>query len=140
MTFSDFFDAFGEFDWLAIIVGTAVFVAVGWLWYGPLFGKAWSSATGQPMQSGTPDTGKLIATIIYSLVFNIGLAFTSVGPDDFEHSLVAGGIVLGALLVGSASYAGVVWAGHHRTAWMIDLLFIIVAATLSTFVQGLIVS
>jgi hypothetical protein len=35
-----------EPNWLAIIAATAVGFAIGFLWYGPLFGKAWMAEVG----------------------------------------------------------------------------------------------
>lgn len=32
--------------WLAVAVGAAVAFTLGWLWYGPLFGKAWMAGVG----------------------------------------------------------------------------------------------
>lgn len=34
----------GEFNWLAVLLGALAFFAVGALWYGVLFGKAWQRA------------------------------------------------------------------------------------------------
>jgi hypothetical protein len=139
VTFSDFFDQLGELDWVAVIVGTVAIVLLGWLWYGPLFGKAWSQATGQPMQSGRPATNKLVATVIYSFVFNIGLGYTS--PfDDLEHALVFGGLVIGVLLVGSLMYSMVVWQDYKTNAYLIDLLYVFFAAAVGIYVQGLIIA
>lgn len=139
MTFSDFFDALGDFDWVAILVGTVAIVVLGWLWYGPLFGKAWSKATGQPMMSGMPATNKLVGTLIYSFVFNVGLAYTS-PIDDIEHALVFGGLVIGVLLIGSLMYSTVVWTNYKMNAFVIDLLFVFFAASVGIYVQGLIIA
>ena len=136
MTFSDFFDVLGELDWLAVIVGTVALVVFGWLWYGPLFGKAWSKATGQPPMTGMPAPNKLIATIIYTFVFNVGLAYTT-PLDDIEHALVFGGLVIGVLLIGSLMYSAVVWQGQKANAYLIDLLFVALSAAIGIYVQGL---
>jgi hypothetical protein len=138
LTFSSFFDAFGEFDWLAILAGSVAIMVLGWLWYGPLFGKMWSKGTGIPMSTGTPMTSKLVWTLVYSLVFNIGLAFLTVGSDEIEHALVAG-IVVGVFLVGAAMYSAVVWANYNKNVWTIDMLFWLFAAAIGTFVQGMII-
>lgn len=140
MTFSDFFENLGELDWLAVIVGTAALVVLAWLWYGPLFGKAWSKASGQPMMAGMPAPNKLIATIVYTLVFNVGLAYTGSLLDDIEHALVFGGLVIGVLLIGSLMYSQVVWVGQKINAYLIDLFFVAVAAAVGIYVQGLIVA
>jgi hypothetical protein len=36
----------GQFNWLAILVSVVVSFAIGGLWYGPLFGRAWRTAIG----------------------------------------------------------------------------------------------
>lgn len=38
---SEMADITSSVNWLAVIVGFVVAYAAGWLWYGPLFGKAW---------------------------------------------------------------------------------------------------
>ena len=139
MTFSDFFDYLGELDWLAVIVGAIAVMILGWLWYGPLFGKAWSRATGNAMQSGMPETPKLIATAIYCIVFNVGLAYTGSLIDDIEHALVFGGLVIGFLLIGSLMYSAVVWQNYKTNAYVIDLLYVMLAGAVGIYVQGLIV-
>jgi hypothetical protein len=138
LTFSTFFEAFGEFDWVAILVGAVAIMVLGWLWYGPLFGKAWSKGSGIALASGKPDSTKLVWTFVYSLVFNIGLAFMTVSSDEIEHALVAG-IVVGVFLVGAAMYSAVVWANYNKNVYMIDVLFWILAAAVGTFVQGMII-
>jgi hypothetical protein len=140
MTFSDFFDAFGDFDWMAIIAGTLVLWVLAALWYTFLFGKMWARATGRPQQVGMPPVGKVIAVLVTSFVINIGLAFVTVGPDDLEHAIVAGGIVVGVLLIGAVTYGAVLWLDYSPTAWIIDLLYFVVGLSLATWVQGLIVS
>lgn len=139
MTFEAFFEAFGDFDWLAILLGAIAIMILGWLWYGPLFGKAWSKGTGIPMSTGSPMTSSLVWTFVYSLVFNIGLALLGlVGSDDIEHALVAG-LVVGIFVIGAAMYSAVVWAKYNKNVYMIDVLFWILAAAVGTFVQGLII-
>lgn len=140
MTFSEFFDAFNDFDWVAILVGTLAILVFSTLWYTVLFGRMWGRATGQSQQTGMPPVGKVISQAILLFVVNIGLAFVTVGPDDIEHAIVAGGIVVGVLLVGAMAYGAVVWQGYSPMAYIIDLLYIVIGLSLATWVQGLIIS
>ena len=120
---------------MAVVVGAVVFMAVGWLWYGPLFGKQWSAGTGIAMDSGTPATDKLIAMFVYSFVLSGAVNYFGV-IDDIEHALVTG-ILLGIFVIGSASYAAVVWEKQQQSVWMINTLFVFVAITIVTYIQGL---
>ena len=136
MTFDIFFERIGDLDWLAVVVGAVVFLAVGYVWYGPLFGKQWSAGTGIPMESGTPATNKLIAAFVYSFVLSGAVNYFGVLDGDIEHSLVTG-ILLGVAVIGAASYAAVVWEKQKQSVWVINTLYLFVAITIVTYIQGL---
>jgi hypothetical protein len=135
LSFSDFFDRLGDLDWLAVVVGTIVFMVIGWIWYGPLFGKQWSAASGQQMESGMPALDKMITMFVYTFIFNAGINFFGV-TDNFEYALVAA-ILFGIFLVGSMAYSDVLWAGKNRTAYFYDLGFVFVGVAVAYYVQGL---
>ena len=129
----------GDLDWLAILVATAGAMVLGFLWYGPLFGKAWASKSKVGSQTGTP--GKMLLTGLYYLIFNAGLQYLGVASaqsDRIEHALVVA-IVVGVLVVGPALYAMVVWAKRHPVAFVIDLAHWMVIAAVCTYLQGLII-
>ena len=136
MSFSDFFDRLGDLDYLAVVVGAVVFMVVGYVWYGPLFGKQWSAASGQPMESGTPATDKLIKMFVSSFVLSAAINYLEV-TDNFEHAIVMG-LVLGVFLIGAAAYSDVIWTGKNQATWMIETTYLLVAITLVYYAQGLI--
>jgi len=136
LTFDIFFERIGDLDWLAVVVGAVVFLAVGYAWFGPLFGKQWSAGTGIRMESGTPATGKLIAAFVYSFVLSGAVNYFGVLDGDIEHSLVTG-ILLGVAVIGAASYAAVVWEKQKKSVWVINTLYLFVAITIVTYIQGL---
>jgi hypothetical protein len=133
LTFSDFFDRIGNLDWLAVLVGALIFMVIGWLWYGPLFGKQWAKMTGTTAGSMAPD--KLIWTFVYSFVLSGAVNYFGV-LDDVEHALVTA-ILLGVLLISAAAYSLVVWENRKPGLWLIDLLYIFVSIAVVTYVQGL---
>jgi len=135
LSFSDFFDRVGDLDYLAVAIGAVVFMVIGYVWYGPLFGKQWSKATGQPMESGVPATDKLITMFISMFVLSAAINFFGVG-DNFEHAIVMG-LIFGVFLIGSAAYGDVIWAGKNRDTWLIDVAYLFVAITVVYYVQGL---
>ncbi len=42
----DFEQVMGNINWLAVIIAALVSFVIGWLWYGPLFGKKWMELNG----------------------------------------------------------------------------------------------
>ena len=98
---------FAGLNWWAIVVATVAAFALGGLWYGPLFGKAWLAALGktedeippspQPfvisavaafitclvvaaLMSGLKMTG-LMAGLLFGLLTGIGFIATSMASD-----------------------------------------------------------
>ena len=57
-------------NWVAIVVAAIAQFVIGWIWYGPLFGKTWMSMMGMSQQSmGREGMGKtMVLTFIGSLV------------------------------------------------------------------------
>jgi hypothetical protein len=134
LTFDVFFDRLGDLDWLGVIVGTLVAMAVGTLWYGPLFGKVWSRAAGVTMAS-SPPPAKVAATAIYMFVLNVGMAWWGVA-DDIEYALVLG-LALGILVIAPALFSAVVWAKRSPVVFAIDTAHWFVIIAVCSFVQGL---
>jgi hypothetical protein len=135
MTFSGFFEFLGNLEWLAVLLGSVGTMLLGYLWYGPLFGRLWASKSGAGMQSGEP--AKMVQTAIYFVVFNIALQYLSlvIGKFDIEKALVAG-IILGILAIGPALYSRSVWAKTHMTVFFIDVAFWFAATVVAIIVQG----
>lgn len=133
-TFSDFFESLGDLDWLAILVATLVVLfVVGVIFYGPVFGKRWAAAAGQPYSfKFNPKTD--IPGLILSFVFQIGVAYMGVA-DDIEHSLVTA--LLGILLVGPVLYGQMIWLKRNKVAVFIDIAYAFFAIAVGGYVQGL---
>ena len=85
---------FTELNWLAIFVATAVAFALGGLWYGPLFGKAWMRAIGKTESDVKPSAAPFIISFFTALLTSIVLAalIKSLGIDT-----LGGGLLLGAI-------------------------------------------
>lgn len=64
---------FENIPWVAVIVATVANMVLGFLWFGPLFGKQWSEASGVSMDNteapnpsvyAVPALGALLAAIV----------------------------------------------------------------------------
>jgi hypothetical protein len=88
---------------IAIIAAALLGFAVGGLWYGPLFGKAWAAARGLSAEQLSAGNMPMIFGLTFLL--NLGSAtalfhvFATVGAPDLGMAvMVAGGIALGFIV------------------------------------------
>ncbi|MCB2224205.1 MAG: DUF1761 domain-containing protein [Actinobacteria bacterium] len=141
LTFRAFFDAFGNLDWLAALVGMIAAMVLGSLWYGPVFGKPWARAQGVAVQGSGAMAKEMVMTAAYSLLFNIGLQFLAYVHDgmsfDVEHAVVAG-LILALFVSGPALFSGVVWARRKPLVFAIDAGFWFAAGAVCVMAQGLV--
>jgi uncharacterized protein DUF1761 len=82
---------FQHLNWLAVIVAAAAPFAIGSLWYGPLFGKAWMKLTG--LSKGAPGQNSMGLTFGLTAVLNLIIATSLalfIGGGDWLFGLSAG--------------------------------------------------
>lgn len=140
VTFSDFFDYFGDLDWLALLVaGVAVYV-LAWLWYGPIAGRAWADSRGREYGSEMPDAPVLVQGYIQFFLYGIGLAYfmpavhvTFGNPSSFETLLVTS-FALSFFVIGMVLAGRVIWEGLSWAGWLIDVVFWFLASALSSWI------
>ncbi|MCA1706579.1 MAG: DUF1761 domain-containing protein [Actinobacteria bacterium] len=86
----------GSIPWLGVIVAVVAAQIIGFLWYGPLFGKPWRAAMGGAEGADTSGLGAAVAVgVLCSLATAIALALLlslSDSPDE------ASGIKVGLLV------------------------------------------
>ena len=92
------FDALDGVNWLAVVVATVVYFALGALWYAPqIFGKAWQRSMGWEMPAGQrPSPAIYIGPLVGALVTTLAVASLAAAT---ETNAVGEGIVL-AIFVG----------------------------------------
>lgn len=111
-------------NWLAVVVGVVVSNGLGFLWYGPLFGKAWVKALGKKMEDLQGSPTLYVVTVVASLITMIVLA---AAVAAFGSSTIVEGAVVGALLyfgiAGAQSYVGTTFEGRSMTVWQISAFY-----------------
>ncbi len=101
-------------NFLAVIAATLSTFLVGWLWYGPLFGKTWMNAVGlseeQLQQGNMAKTFGLAFVFEFIMALNLAMFLTgspealaqaSVGTGAFYGFLTGFGWIFFALAVNS---------------------------------------
>mgnify|MGYP003584422129 CR=1 FL=1 len=89
-----------EIHWLAVLVAAIAGFAVGALWYGPVFGKAWMAERGVTAEDGANANMPLIfgTAFVLNLIasFVLDHVLGTYGTPDLGLSvMIAGGIALG---------------------------------------------
>ena len=99
---------FGDLNWLSIFIAVIAAQVLGFLWYGPLFGKQWMAAIGKTQEDMSGSAGPAIAIgVVMSIVRAVILALLidlSNTPD------LTSGIKIG-LLLALVTSSGVI-TGH----------------------------
>ncbi|MGA2640163.1 MAG: DUF1761 domain-containing protein [Spirochaetia bacterium] len=121
---------FAHVNWLAVIVGTVFNMALGFLWYGPFFGKPWLAAMEKmgkkredmkmsPVQFFLPLIGAFVSALVLDLVI---IAF---GSGVWWMGLVAG-VVVWIGLGASATLTAGVFEGRPTGLWIISFFYFLV--------------
>ncbi len=107
-------DAFGDLNWVAVIVAGLAYFVLGAVWYtNALFGRQYRTALGvDPAVQAQPDPMLLVTNFVGWMVAAVamGLIAVSVGADSVLDGIVLGlvvsvGLILTQLVV-NATYEG----------------------------------
>lgn len=127
-------DVISDINWLAVVVATVIYMVLGGLWYGPLFGKTWMRATGFEMPEERPGNEIYIAPMIAYLVASVSTAMLAeaTASDTFVEGLVLGllvgiGYAVTLSLVTSAFSPG---TPEPRTLFVVTASFNLLALTI----------
>ena len=86
---------FGALNWLAVIVGAAIYFALGALWYSPpLFARPWQAAIGwdesRPQPQTNPVTYVVPALLYLIAAIATGLIAAATGTDTLTEGITLG--------------------------------------------------
>jgi hypothetical protein len=97
----------GDLNWLAVILATVAYFALGALWFMPaIFGKAWMRSIGwEPDPGQRPGAEYYVGPFVTCLIASIatGLLVAATATDTVAEGMVLG-LVTGVGLVGSALF------------------------------------
>ena len=90
-------------NWLAVILATVAFFAVGAIWYSLLFGKLWQRELGmsdEQLKSGM-NMGLIFGTCFvleFLVCLTVGHMFDFLEPSDRSKMMITVGLALGIML------------------------------------------
>ncbi len=99
-----------EINYLAVLVAAVARMAVGFLWYGPLFGETWMRGIGKTREEIGGGSGLAYGVSTFSsliVAFALALLLTLPGQVDLLTGIVFGLIAAIGLVVPAIATAGV---------------------------------
>ncbi|MBI3572535.1 DUF1761 domain-containing protein [Candidatus Kaiserbacteria bacterium] len=126
-------------NYLAVLAAAIAAFVVGWLWYGPFFGRQWRTLMGMPegsmgMPGKIPPAKAMIGGFVTTLImiwflanFMNSLAVSSASQAAWLGLMVAVGFI-GMALINSVWYEGRSWtlffinAGHYVVSLIVAAL------------------
>lgn len=125
-------------NYLAVVVAAAVQMALGFLWYGPLFGKQWIKLMGLSMEklkamtSSSGMTKTYILSAIGSLVMSYVLAHSLVFASSYlQVSGLAAGFTAGFWnwlgFIAPVTLGSVLWEGKSWPLWILNNAYYLVS-------------
>lgn len=135
---------FSAINWLAVVVSAVAFFALGAIWYGPLFGKAWQKGAGlSDEEIKSANMGKLFGSaFVFALIICVGMAifFFGFGTDpENPMTLTTGammGLMTGIFFILPSTCMNYLFARKPASFMMIDSFYHIVAYTMVGIILG----
>ncbi|MCE2436902.1 MAG: DUF1761 domain-containing protein [Pseudomonadales bacterium] len=118
-------------NWPAILVFVIGSFALGYLWYGPLFGNAWLNALGWSKEDVKPSAGPYLVAFFASLLMGIAMAWVigAIGVTDWMDGLGVG-LLVGVGFIASSSVSDGEFCKSSRNLRMIHAFYRIGLAAL----------
>jgi multidrug transporter EmrE-like cation transporter len=122
---------------IAIVAALIVHQALGFLWYGPLFGKTWMAARGvTPETIGDWKTPMMVSTVV-SLVMTIAMAMLISAAS--VQNVIAGitlALVVSIGIVATTQIQNVVYEDRNRTVTGLFIGYQVVALIVMAIILG----
>lgn len=122
----------GPMNWLAVVLGTVAFFAVGAVWYSALFPRAWQREVGLSTEQLT--TGRNMMLIMgtcllleFVVVLMLGHLFARIDPSDRAKMMMASGF--GLAIMAPAIGINYLYQRRSLTLFLIDAGHFVVGMT-----------
>ena len=117
----------GQVNWLAVVLGAALALAIGTVWYGGLFGRKHGRVSAPPLRHAVPWALVLLlaSTMIGHALARLGAEKLAAKPwlywmqtGGLALAFVMPAVWLGALRHGTARRAGLIDCGYWLVAYL----------------------
>ena len=111
-------------NYLAVLVAGIAAMVLGYLWYGPLFGKIWMKINKIKKQKKKSMTKEYLMAFIKTLIMAYVLA---IFIELTGAALLAGGLIIGFWVwlgfLATVTFSSVIWGKRPFKSWLLDNSF-----------------
>lgn len=110
-----------DLNWIAIVVGAIVSFALGWLWYGPLFGNAWMEELGKKPEDLDGGAKPFIISAVLVLItsFVMAVLVACLGIKTWSDGAILG-VAVGIGLVATSYFSDASFSGKSNKLTAIE--------------------
>ena len=108
---------FSNIPWIAVAVAIVANMVLGFLWYGPIFGKAWMAAVGKQMDELNQSPTIYIVPILASGLIAV-VVWNVMGALDLSGVITAFWMWLGFIAL--TSYTNHLFRGGPTNLWELE--------------------
>ena len=107
-------------NWLAVLLGMVLSMAVGALWYGPLFGKLWLGLIGKTEDELDPNPSMYLNTALAAFLgmLILNLVVAAFGAATFVSGLLVGGLVFFGIGA-TTTFVYTTFEGPSEKVWLL---------------------
>ena len=112
---------FAGLNWWAILVATAAAFVLGFLWYGPVFGKAWVAALGKTEDEIQPSPTPFVVSVVAALATCVVVAALMKGlgmAGVLDGALL--GLLTGVGFIAASTASDTAFCGWSWNLWAIQ--------------------
>ena len=130
-----------DLNYLAILAAGISNMVLGFLWYGPLFGKVWMGLIGKTADDLNPNPLIYVVSFLLSLLMAVAL---SIFMHHVDASIQATGLLIGLIVglmawvgfVGPATFQNNMYSGISKRLFAIDYGYVLVALAIQGSIIG----
>ena len=114
----------GEINYLAVLVAAVAHMAIGFLWYAPLFGETWMRAAGRTREevAAADRTIAFAVSTLSTLVMAFALALVLTVPEQVDVVTgIAFGLIAAVGFVAPAVATAAVFEGRPNTLTLLTI-------------------
>jgi hypothetical protein len=116
-------------SWIGVVVGAVAAFIVGWLWYGPIFGKQWAAGNNVEMNTASSmPMGAMVSQAIGLLLVSWFVAVIAPGVN-----LVT--LILAVVAFGVLQGSGAMFLKKSGTVILIDFVYLILVGGIAYVAQ-----